>query len=281
MPQAFRFVFRWWTVAFLVGLLSTTLNAQEEQTPGLARVVSRVRENVSRMHKLLPNLVCREEISQQISDGDKTFESKHYLFSLLAQHHPNDSTNQFIDSRQLISATSNGKAIDAQKYSHPYIGIHGGLTRDLFTYFDAPTTDCYEFSLANGSEANVKNTLAMDVRLGMNVRSANCTHIPEGLTSARVWIDLTAFQVVRIEERSGYSRDFSVPFARSNGTFRSTPVIEYAPVKIHEDEYWLPQRKTVKAVKTKGQYAITWLSQYSDYHKFETSVTIIDAQQVQ
>ena len=54
----------------------------------------------------------------------------------------------------------------------------------------------------------------------------------------------------------------------------STPVIEYPPVNIHGSDYWLPRSKSVDIIKTKGEYSISYMSQYRDYHKFETSVTI-------
>jgi hypothetical protein len=279
MLQPFQFHAGNFAVLCLTGILSTAMSAQQGRSPEFTLVVAKIREHIALMHHQLPSLVCQEDVSQQITDGDKTVESKHYVFSLQAQRRANDSTSQFFDSRQLISATADGKTLDTQKSSHPYIGLHGGLTRDIFILFDAPTTDCYEFTAIKGGESADGNTLALDASLSKNAPPAFCAHLPAELTSAKVWIDLTAFQVVRIEERTGLSREFSTPFARSNGSVESTPVIEYAPVRIHDADYWLPRRKTVKSVKTKGQYVITWASEYSDYHKFETSSTILPVQE--
>jgi hypothetical protein len=98
--------------------------------------------------------------------------------------------------------------------------------------------------------------------------------VPEGLNAARVWIDLKAFQVARIQERTIHSVDFHGAFSHSNGEYTYSPVIEYAPVSIHGSEYWLPRSKSVDIIKTKGQFSTSYTSQYSDYHKFETTVTI-------
>jgi hypothetical protein len=68
--------------------------------------------------------------------------------------------------------------------------------------------------------------------------------------------------------------EFSTPLARTNGSFTYSPVIEYSPVSIHGSEYWLPRLKSVDFIKTKGQYSTSYTSQYHDYHKFDTSVTI-------
>jgi hypothetical protein len=281
MQQPFQFYFGSFAAVCLAGFLSATVNAQEGRTPDLTHIISRVRENVASMHKQLPNFVCQEDVSQQITDGNKTVEKKHYRISLQALHRPNDSTNQFSESRHVISATLDGKILNDQKYDPPIHWLRGGLARDLFTYFDAPTSGCYEFNPVRGGEATDSNTLALDVTLSKNTLPADCAHIPAQLSSARVWIDLTAFQVIRIEEHTGNSIDFSTPFARTNGKYVFTPVIEYSPVRIHDLDYWLPQRKSIKFIKTKGQYANTWISQYSDYHKFEASATIIDIQPVE
>jgi hypothetical protein len=99
--------------------------------------------------------------------------------------------------------------------------------------------------------------------------------MPFELSAARVWIDLKAMQVVRIQERTVLVVGFSGPFARSNGEYTYSPLIEYSPVSIHGSDYWLPRLKSVDFIKTKGQRSSSYLSQYSDYHIFETSVTIM------
>jgi hypothetical protein len=118
--------------------------------------------------------------------------------------------------------------------------------------------------------------LVLDATLNKNLRPLpiECAHIPPGLTAARVWIDLKAFEVARIQEKTSHEVQFAGPFSRLNGDYSFSPVIEYAPVSIHGADYWLPRSKSVEFIKTKGQFSISYTSQFSDYHKFETSVTI-------
>ncbi len=261
----------------LAGFLSMPAIAQEGKGPDTAQTISRVRENVASLHKKLPDFICQEEVSVRETEGAKTIEEKHYLLSLRAVRQPYDPANQFSESREVISATINGKAVNVQKYDPPIHFLRGGFARDLFTFFDEPTSSCYEFKPISTPGAIEGNTLVLDVTLNTNVRPlpTECSHVPIDLSSARVWIDLKAFEVVRIQEKTRHEMQFSTPFARTNGDYTFSPVIEYFPVNIHGSDYWLPRSKSVDFIKTKGQHSFSYMSQYSDYHKFETSVTIM------
>jgi hypothetical protein len=260
----------------LAGLLTMTAIAQEGKSPDVALTISKVRENVATLHKKLPNFICQEEVTVRETENAKTTEKKHYLLSLRAVRQPQVAENQFSESRDVISATVDGKAVNENKYDPPIYWLRGGFARDLFTFFDEPTSSCYEFKPAGTPGAPDSNTLVLDATLNKNLRPlpAECAHIHPQLSAARVWIDLKALQVVRIQERAGSTRQFSGPFSRINGDYSFSPVIEYAPVSIHGSDYWLPRSKSVEFIKTKGQFSITYTSQYSDYHKFETSATI-------
>ncbi|MGA9068753.1 MAG: hypothetical protein WB424_00775 [Terracidiphilus sp.] len=276
MQQEHRFFVGSIAVLCLAGALTMTAIAQEEKSPDLAQAISKVRENVATLHKKLPDFVCQEEVTVRQTENSKTTEKKHYLLSLRAVRQPQGAASQFSESRDVLSATVDGKAVKESRFDPPVHFLRGGLAQDLFTFFDEPTSSCFEFKLASTPGATESNSLVLDATLNKNLRPlpAECAHMPEGLQAARVWIDLKAMQVVRIRERTGTTREFSIPFAHSNGEFTSSPVIEYAPVSIHGSEYWLPRSKSVVAIKTKGQFSISYTSQYSDYHKFETTAII-------
>lgn len=260
----------------MAGSLSMTAIAQEGKGADLAQTISKVRENVASLHKKLPDFICQEEVTVRQTDNAKTTEEKHYLISLRAVRRPQGAANLFSESREVISATVNGRAVNEHKYDSPIHWLRGGFARDLFNFFDEPTSSCYEFKPVSTTGATDNNTLALDAALNKNLRPlpTECAHVSEGLTAARVWIDIKAFEVVRIQEMTGREEVFSGPFSRANGSFTFSQVIEYAPVSIHGSDYWLPRLKSVDFVKTKGHYSISYLSQYLDYHKFETSVTI-------
>jgi hypothetical protein len=276
MQQAHLFLIGGLATICLAGSISMTVTAQEGKSTYLAEAISKVRENVATLHKKLPDFICQEEVTVRQTENSKTIEKKHYLLSLRAVRQPQDAANHFSESRDVLSATVDGKAVKENKYDPPVHFLRGGLAQDLFTFFDEPTTSCFEFKPVSTPATTDSNTLVLDATLNKNLRPfpAECSHVSEGLQTARVWIDLKAMQVVRIQERAGTTREFSTPFAHSNGEFTSSPVIEYSPVSIHGSEYWLPRSKSVEAIKTKGQFSISYMSQYSDYHKFETSATI-------
>ena len=281
MQQTHRFFVGSLAVMCLAGSLGMTAIAEEGKSPDLAQTVSRVRENVASLHKKLPDFICQEEVSERTTEGAKTVEGKHYLISLRAVRRAHDAANSFSESREVISATINGKAVNEHKYDPPIHGLRGGFARDLFTFFDEPTSSCYEFKPISTGGATESNTLVLEVTLNKNVRPLpiECAHVPEELHVARVWIDLKALQVVRIQEGPIHSIEYSGPFARTNGEYTYSPVIEYSPVSIHGSDYWLPRMKSVESIKTKGQHSFTYMSQYRDYHKFETSVTITTVQE--
>jgi hypothetical protein len=276
MQQAHHFFVGRFAAMCLAGSLTMTAFAEEGKNPDLAQTISKVRENVVTLHKKLPDFICQEEVSVRETENSKTTEKKHYLLSLRAVRRTQDAENQFSESRDVISATVDGKAVNEKKYDPPVHFLRGGFARDLFTFFDEPTSSCYEFKLASTPGATDSNTLVLDATLNKNLRPLpiECAHIPPGLTAARVWIDLKAFEVARIQEKTSHEVQFAGPFSRLNGDYSFSPVIEYAPVSIHGADYWLPRSKSVEFIKTKGQFSISYTSQFSDYHKFETSVTI-------
>ena len=282
MQRTHRFLVSSLAALCLAGFLTVTSIAQEGTSPDLAQTISRVRENVASLHKKLPDFICQEEVSVRTTENAKTIEERHYLLSLRAVRQPNDPENRFSESRDIISATKNGQPVNVQKNELRILSLRGGFARDLFTFFDEPTSSCYEFKPISAPETTDDNTMVLDVTLNKNPQPlpAECAHVPGALSSATVWIDLRAFEVVRLQERTTSSVGFSGPFARTNGTFTSSPVVEYAPVSIHGSVYWLPRSKRVDLIKTKGQYSISYTSQYSDYHKFETSAKITSVQQV-
>jgi len=276
MQQAHHFFLGGFAAICLAGSLSMTAIAAEETRPDLAQTISKVRENVANLHKKLPDFICQEDVSVSETENSKTIEKKNYRLSLRAVRQPRDAANQFSESRDVLSATVNGRAVKENKYDPPVHFLRGGFAQDLFTFFDEATSSCYVFKPASTPETAESNTLVLDVTLNRNPQPlpAECAQIHPQLAAARVWIDLKALQVVRIQEQSSHQVQFSIPFARINGDYSFSPVIEFAPVSIHGSDYWLPRTKTVKFIKTKGQFSISYTSQYSDYHKFETLVTI-------
>ncbi len=256
-----------------VGTLGLTANAQEQKIPDLTQAIAGVRANVASMHKELPDFFCQEEILIREIKGNETTKETRYLLSLQATHKPHDATNELSESRDVISITTNGKAEKVRKYNPP-IGLRGGFARDLFTFFDAPSTSCFDFKPVMTGEAKDSGTAILDVSLNKNGGLPACKHVPPDLSTARVWIDIHSLQVIRIQERTMHDLMYSQPFAHTNGTYSFSPVIEYAAVKIHGVNYWLPRSKSVTFVKTKGSYSISYSAQYTDYHKFATSSTI-------
>ena len=276
MQQTHHFFFGSLAAMCLAGSLSMTAIAEEGKSPDIAQTISSVRENVASLHKKLPDFICREEVTVRETENARTIEEKQYLLSLRAIRQTHDAGNLFSESRDVISATINGKAVNEHKYDPPIHFLRGGFARDLFAFFDEPTSSCYEFKPISPQGATESNTLVLDVTLNRNVRPlpTECAHVPEGLNAARVWIDLKAFEVVRIQEKTMHSVQFSKPLAHANGDYTFSPVIEYSPVSIHGSDYWLPRSKSVDFIKTKGQHSFSYMSQYSDYHKFEVTVTI-------
>jgi hypothetical protein len=259
----------------LAGVLGMTAKAEEGGHPGLTEIISKVRENVESLRERLPDFVCKEDLSVRESDNDKTIEEKHFLVSLQVIRQTHDSANRFSESRDVIAATINGKTVGPHKYAPPVHWIRGGFVRDIFTLFDETAFRCYDFTPADTSGMTESNTLVLSASIRKaQSPDADCTHLPAELSSARIWIDLKAFQVVRIEEGAMHETQFSTPFAHSNGEYTYAPVIEYSPVRIHDVDYWLPRFKRADFIKSNGRHSFSYMSQYSDYHKFETSITI-------
>jgi len=104
--------------------------AEEGNSPDRALIISKVRDNVASMHKRLPDLICNEDVTIRETETGKMIKEKHYRLSLRAVRRPHDSANQFSKSRDVISATINGKAVNESKYGPP-LGLRGRFSQDL------------------------------------------------------------------------------------------------------------------------------------------------------
>jgi len=255
------------------------LPAQERDNSDLVSVVSQVQKNVATLRDKLPDFVCKEQATMQETVNGKVVKTSQRLSTLTAvRKYPRQNDGRFAESREVISATENGKQVKAQSYAPP-VGVRGGFAEDLFPFFDLNSGKCYEFDLVGREVVRGRAAVVMNVKskAGLQSLGPQCPHLSPGYSVAKVWIDSESLQVVRLEKNTIHELMFNGPFAATNGDYLLTPHIEYAPVSINNSTYWLPVEKRVEFVKVKGQRSLAYRLQYSDFHKFDVSMKIVSA----
>ena len=259
-------------------ILACLLPAQKPIDTNVASVVAQVRGNISSLRAKLPDFVCKEQIDmQEIADGKVVKTGQHVSTVVAVRRRQGESDSGFAESRQDTSATENGKPVKAEGYVPP-LGVRGGFAEDLFQSFDETRGKCYDFDLAGREEVRGRSTLVVNILSKADDRhlGPQCAHVAARSTT-KVWIDAESFQVLRLQKPAAKSLWFQGPFAKTNGEYLGTLVIEYAPVIINGVSYWLPAEKRVEFVKTKGQLRFAYQIEYRDFHKFGTSIKIVSA----
>jgi hypothetical protein len=259
-------------------IFASFLPAQERHDTDMASTVLQVQKNIAALRAKLPNFVCKEQIDmQEVADGKVVKTGQHVSTLVAVRRRQGESDSGFAESREDISATENGKQVKAEGYVPPF-GVRGGFAEDLFQSFDESRGKCYDFNLAGREEVRGRTALVVNIQSKADDQKLGpqCAHVAARST-AKVWIDAESLQVVRLQKPTAKSLWFQGPFAKTNGEYLGTSVIEYAPVIINDVKYWLPAEKRVEFVKTKGQRSFAYQIEYSDFHKFDTSIKIVSA----
>lgn len=252
--------------------------AQKRIDTDVASVVLQVEKNIAALRAKLPDFVCKEQIDmQEVADGKVVKVGRHVSTLVAVRRRKGDSDSGFAESREDISATENGKKVKAAGYVPPF-GVRGGFAEDLFQSFDESTGKCYDFKFAGREEVRGHTALVVDIQAKADDQQfgSQCAHLVARST-AKVWIDAESLQVVRLQKPTVKSLWFQGPFAKTNGEYLGTSIIEYAPVIINDVKYWLPAEKKVEFVRTKGQRSFAYQIEYSDFHKFDTSIKILES----
>jgi hypothetical protein len=220
------------------------------QRPTAEDLVSQVGKNVLQSWGSRPDFVCSERITSHRLDSKGKIKDPRVVESVFTSV----MTQGSMTERREISAIDGRTASKNAKMPKLAFSMDGIATNGLSMIFAA---GAHTHSVAEDQSGHDPSMLKIEfaTRPGQTTMTGNLSN---GAGSAL--IDLTAMQVRQFERRT---HDAPNPVTLA-GTFE--------PVRIGEQEYWLP--KTVKAEMTVKSEVLVFTAEYWNCRKFEVSTKL-------
>jgi hypothetical protein len=261
-------------VAFLG--FSSALCAQRAKAPTLQEILQRLEANLNHYDTGLPSLFCDENVvSSRAERGSRDQDTiTDSVFRLKRTSKP-DHTTTLEESREI--KTVDGKPATSQQVEGPTLlsgAFEGGLA-----VVSLNQTTCMNYTL---QRINKNRPAEPYVVRFANVltpqNTADC--LLQEKSSGRVLIDPASMQITHLE--------FNTPrhTILHEGTFTSavvgkwTVTVDYAPVQLGGETFWLPSRITSRASAGSGTFHETvwsFKATYRNYHRLDVTWRILPA----
>lgn len=231
-------------------------------TPSIDDVLKRVRTNITTYIASLPSFECEEHIdSKETRSGQVIHQTQ--LTSLLRVKHTEEPTQPLVELRRI--QTVDGRPAKKKTYHLP-LSISGAFDDAFANLFDERTANCYQYALEPPHDSdNAPLVLSMSLRPDARAISACAQIAPD--SSAKVYLDTLSYQIVGLKTRFPHShiRDFS-DLHISYG---------YSVVSLSGKKFLLPESVDAELTNSRSGSALQYEATYTDYHKFDVTMTII------
>lgn len=253
--------------------ISPSLSAQRPVTPTLDDILQRLQANLNHFDTSVPSFFCDEHvISHMASDrGDRNTVTDS-IFRLKRTPNP-DRTTTLVESRDI--RTVDGKPATSQKMEGPSM-LHGAFEGGL-DIVSVNQKSCMRYTLQPIDNKHPNAPYAIRFATALTPENTASCLLQEKSTG-RVLLDPASMQITHLEITT--PRHTIIP-----GGGYISPVIgkrvltvDYAPVLLDNETYWMPSTITMHAVGDKGTFRVTtWSYQatYRNYHRLEVKSRIL------
>ena len=233
-------------------------------TTTLEEALAHIRQNVQAFETQLPDFVCAEKITSRNVDGkDGRVERETLIQSTFTGRQKHTAANlvtgtSFTEERRI--ETVNGQKWSGRAMPPGVFQISGGYSSLIVMIFGPQGTENYTFSLVDGAIGFATKNGKQKIVEKDGLHSFKAT--------GRAWFDPRTFEVVRIEEQiepKGGELGSSLPVT-----------VEYKPVRIGENQFYLPSRVSASARRNVSGKAERgeFVAEYTNYRKYGSSTTI-------
>jgi hypothetical protein len=258
-------------VAFLA--FSSALCAQRSKTPTLEEILQRLEANLNRYDTGVPSLFCDEHVISQVEPGPRNQDTiTDSAFRLKRTPNP-DHTTTLVESREIKNV--NGKPATSQDMDGPTLlsgAFEGGLA-----VVSLKQTTCTNYALQRINRNRPTEPYIVRFATVLTPQnSADC--LLQENSKGRVSIDPASMQITHLEITT--PRHAIIP-----GNSYISPVvgkrvitIDYAPVLLGGETFWMPSTITLHATSSPGTFhTIVWSfrATYRNYHKLEVTSRIL------
>lgn len=259
-------------VVFL--LFSSALCAQEATTPTLGEILDRLEANLNHFDAGVPNLYCDEhivasQVQPDVGDQNTVIDSVFRLKRALGPDH----RDRLVESREI--QTVDGERPASQNMDLPALisgAFEGGL--DVVSR-DQSVCMSYELQRLHRDQAMGPYVIRFSTLLTPR-NSARCLLKENG--KGRAFIDPASLQVAHLEIVTPRHVIIQGSSFRSAIIGKRTLAIDYAPVLLGGETFWMPSTIDMRDVSGAGTFHMTawsYRATYRNYHLLEVTSRIL------
>jgi hypothetical protein len=254
--------------------LSSALCAQRAKTPTLDEILQRLEANLKHYDTSVPSFFCDEHVLSRIEPGqrdnkDTVTDSVFRLKRTVSADH----TTALVESRQIKSI--NGKPANSQKMDGPAMlsgAFEGGLA-----VVSLKQATCTNYTLQRINKKRSGEHYI--VRFATVLTPQNTPHcLLKENSKGRVFIDPASMQITHLELTTPHHTIIPEDFDTSPVVGQRVITVDYAPVLLGGEKFWMPSMITLRATSGAGSFhPMVWSFQatYRNYHKVEVESHIL------
>jgi hypothetical protein len=271
------------TAVSLVAFLgfSSALCAQRAKTPTLGEILQRLNANLNHYDAVVPSFFCDEHVlSSEVEPGERDQNTvTDSVFRIKRNANPGPGhTTALVESREIKNV--NGKPATSQEMDGPALlsgAFEGGLA-----VVSLEQTACMNYALQRiNRDRPTEPYIVRFATVLTPQNTADC--LLQENSKGRVFIDPATMQITRLELTT--PRHTIIP-----GDSYTSPIVgrrvlsvDYAPVLLGGESFWMPSTITSRNTSGSGSFdIIVWSYQatYRNYHKLEVRSRILDGSKV-
>ena len=253
--------------------MSSWLHGQVQKTPTLGEILQRLEANLNHYDTHLPSLFCDEEVVSKVEPGLPDQNTVTEAIFRLKRTPNSDGTTSLVESREIKSA--NGKAAAKQNMESPTLldgAFEGGLA-----VVSVNQAACINYTLQRLNKKQPAEPFTVRFATVLTSQdSAKCL-LSEKSTGVAV-IDAASMEIKHLEIRT--PRHVIQPgyFYQSAVVGQRVITVDYAPVSLNGETFWLPSRIDLQVTRGAGSFHKTVWSfhaTYRNYHQLQVTSRIV------
>jgi hypothetical protein len=264
----------------LIGFSSALCAQQQAKTPTLEEILQRLEANLNHYDAGVPSFFCDEHVVSEREHSQRKMEHGQRneniitdsVFRLKRTLNP-DHTTTLVESREI--KTVDGKPATSQDMDGPTM-LRGWFEGGLAIVSPSQTT-CMNYTLQRINKNHPADPYVVRFATVLTPQnSADC--LLQEDSKGRVFIDPASMQVTHLELTTPHHTIIEGDSYRSPVVGKRDLTIDYAPVQLEGQTFWMPSTITLHATSGSGTFhMIVWSfrATYRNYHKLEVKSRIL------
>jgi hypothetical protein len=244
---------------FALTCLAVSMVAECQDLPSLDVLLNRLDAYAKEYRATLPSLSCDEQItSQSLNKKGKIRHEVKVESTLREMRFEYDPNDPFVEKREFKSVDGHRPKAKFQTSNLPYF-VEGGFS-GLVGFKQWEQRDCFDDHVTS---ADGGRTVRMEMTLRTKPTNNSCAKLPAGFHRTVV-ADVETGRILHSERTIA-------PEAAAKNTEVYFGGIDYAPQKLGERTFWLPQRFDSHDAQNMGRMSVI----YSNCHRYTGELKIL------